>query len=121
MRHSFVVACLGVTALVSACGIDATSADSLASIGAAASDPGLSSIPPEKGYGSVEPLDVIHGPNSCTRLCSASVPCSTRCENLAGVPTTCQNYSCNDKDGDGVLYPVDNCPSVANAGQTDCD
>ena len=53
--------------------------------------------------------DCAHDPNGGDCGCSADFSeCTLECPN-------------GDNDGDGVLNGVDNCPTVANANQADCD
>jgi hypothetical protein len=56
----------------------------------------------------------------CLNVCSYSVLCSTPCT-ISGEWTTCSAVACNiDPDGDGWITP-DNCPTVYNPSQADCD
>ncbi len=72
---------------------------------------------------------------SCEQQCFCEqAMCEINCIPDPGNPDLCSDYcgemlddcmaicdSGNDDDGDGVANGIDNCPSVPNAGQADCD
>lgn len=62
------------------------------------------------------------GDFDCDQMCTTSTQCSQTCE-LNGDPTTCDHYGvCDvDWDNDSVNDSWDNCPSVSNPNQADCD
>jgi hypothetical protein len=66
----------------------------------------------------------LSGPRSpCAQVCGETAACTTRCLD-EDVITTCGGFGhCmpGDDDGDGIYVPHDNCPSVANPNQSDCD
>lgn len=60
----------------------------------------------------------------CSTVCGPTVSCDLMCDLVPGEPSSCGDLGrCidGDADADGVAFPQDNCPMVANPDQSDCD
>lgn len=63
-------------------------------------------------------------PNYCDGYCTSSMCYSTPCTAEDGTIITCGRFGVfkvNDRDCDGVLSPGDNCATISNPTQADCD
>ena len=61
---------------------------------------------------------------TCSTFCSSVVPCDYHCFYNGNYQSNCMIYNgvCNrDPEGDGIDWAVDNCPTVSNANQANCD
>lgn len=69
------------------------------------------------------PADDGDNPYWCHAICSYTANCNSACDEYPfGDTVTCGDYGpCADADEDGVSFYDDNCTSVANPDQADCD